>query len=125
MPNEQPSEFVLDVVDWQGRRVHMTARTFSSHELRHPEIREYLEEAKQTIADPDIVLEDNDSGVLLYRYGLGRQQYDKTYLVVIVHYSGHIGIVATYFFTRRLADLPIRESRFVHIGGQRIRLSRG
>jgi hypothetical protein len=67
VPNEQPSGFVLDVVDWQGRRVRMTARTFSIHELRHPEIREYLEEAKQTIADPDIVLEDNDSGVLLYR----------------------------------------------------------
>ena len=67
MPSE---EFVFDVLDFKGRRVRLTRRTFENHLPIHPEISEYLEEAKQVISDPDGALELDNGAVVVFRYGL-------------------------------------------------------
>jgi len=98
-----PDEYVFEIEDWRGRHVSLTQRTFENHLQRHPEFPEYVEEAKQTIHDPDVVQESDTGATLLYRFGIGRPPYSRLYLMVVVYYrrrgEGQVGTVATYFFT--------------------------
>jgi len=92
---------------------------------------EYLEEAKETIRDPDIVQYSSTGATLLYRFGLGRMPYSQLYLMVVVYYKKREGkqegVVATYFFTDSLAyNEPIVEHRAQWVNGIRYHLgSRG
>lgn len=104
----------------------MTQKTFDNHKERHPEIVGYVEEAKQTIADPDVVLETDNGAVQLFRRGLGRKPFERTYLEVVVYYRGKPanGVVATYHFTDRLGSGRLLELRHQWIVGQRICLGK-
>ena len=121
MPSE---EFVFDVLDFKGRRVRLTRRTFENHLPIHPEISEYLEEAKQVISDPDGALELDNGAVVVFRYGLGRAKFEGCHLGVVVYYrtekEGEEGVVATYHFFRRLPDGAALEHRHQWVAGQRI-----
>ena len=85
-PDEPIPRYVFEIRDWQGRVVRMTQKTFDNHRERHAEIPDYIEEAKATIRDPDRVYKgDVGRSLHLYRYGLGRGIYARTYLAVIVY----------------------------------------
>ncbi len=119
-----PAGYVIETEDWRGRSVRMTQRTFDIHAERRPMTSEYLEEAKTTIRDPDIVQPSSSGATLLYRFGLGRPPYQRLYLMVAVHYrqrgETEEGTVATYFFTDSLAfQEPLIEYRAQWLNGQR------
>ena len=114
--------YMFEVKDWCGRTVRLTRRTFETHKERHPEFTQYIEAAKQTIQDPDLVAEADNGGTSLVRFGLGRKPFGKLYLVVIVFYRGAEGTEATHHFTSRLGDLRIIETRHVWLAGKRFSL---
>ncbi len=123
-----PVEHVFQIEDWRGRRVHLTQQTFESHAHRRSEFAEYLEEAKETVNDPDIVQESDTGATFLYRFAIGRPPFSRLYLKVVIFYrqqgERQVGTVATYFFTDALAlDTPIIEHRAQWIAGQRFFLS--
>ncbi len=117
------NKYVFEVIDWRGRLVRMTQRTYDTHVERHAEIPEYIQEAQATIADPDAVYK-SDVGRTehLYRFGLGRGIYARTYLVVVIHYQEDqsTGIVATYYCRKRRPKLDVLATRYVHVDGIRI-----
>ena len=104
-----PVEYVFEIEDWLGRPVRLTQRTFNNHVNKRSITSEYLEEAKTTIRDPDVVQPSSSGATLLYRFGLGRPPYSRLYLMVAVHYQTRRGTqegaVATYFFTDTLVVL--------------------
>jgi hypothetical protein len=103
----------------------MTQRTFQNHISRHPEIPEYVQEAKQTISDPDIVMEADNGAILLYRRGLGRRPFTNLWLTIVIYYRGtpSVGTVATYYFTDEIADGRPVENRAAWIAGERFPLA--
>ena len=109
-------EYVFEIEDWLGRPVRLTQRTFENRANKRSMTSGYLEEAKVTIRDPDIVQLSSSGATLLYRFGLGRSPYSRLYLMVAVHYrtrgGTEAGAVATYFFTDKLAyNEPVIEYR--------------
>ncbi len=84
----------------------MRTEVYERHLPKHPEMAEYLEEAAEAVVDPDVVLEEDDGSLVSYRMGLGRDKFEKCFVVVPVHYSktfwGEIGEVATFHLARRL-----------------------
>lgn len=83
---------------------------------------QYIEEAKQTIQDPDIVAEADNGALSLFRFGLGRKPFQNLYLVVIVYYKGMEGVEATHHFTTMLGDLRIIEHRQQWLAGNRFKV---
>lgn len=102
---EQKAELAFEVRDRKGRPVQLRADVYERHLPKHPEMADYLEEAKETIADPDLELED-DGSTVYYRMGLGRDEFEKCFVKVPVRYKrtlwGEVGEVATFHLTRRL-----------------------
>ena len=111
--------YIFEVQDWRGRTVRLTKRTFEKHEKRHPEFAPYIEEAKQTIQDPDFVAEADNGAVALFRFGLGHKPFENLFLEVIVYYSGEEGIEATHHFTTEVGGLQIIEHRYQWLTGTR------
>ena len=80
---------------------------------------DYIEEAKQTIADPDHELSDDEADgncIVYYRWGLGRGKFEKCFIKVPVYYErtllwGRVGEVATFHLTRRLGRGKITWTR--------------
>lgn len=119
-----PLGYVFEIADWKRRSVLLTQQTFDNHVHRHPEFPEYVEEAKETVRDPDIVQESDTGATYLYRFGIGRPPFSRLYLKVVVFYrqrgSGQTGTVATYFFTDVLAfDARVIEYRAQWVNGRR------
>lgn len=117
-------EYVFEIEDWKGRIVRLTQRTFDNHAKKRSMTNEYLEEAKETIRDPDTVQHSSTGATLLYRFGLGRTPYSQLYLMVVVYYKkrdrNEEGVVATYFFTDSLAyNGPMIEHRAQWLNGIR------
>lgn len=117
-------EYVFEIEDWQRRLVRLTRRTFENHVRKRSVTSEYLEEAKQTIQDPDVVQLSSTGATFLYRFGLGRTPYSRLYLMVVVYYrrreGNQEGTVATYFFTDTLAfGEPVISHRAQWMNGQR------
>ena len=118
--------YIFEIKDWRGRIVRLTRKTFEVHEKRHQEFRQYIEAAKQTIQDPDIVAEADNGAVSLFRFGLGHKSFERLYLQVIVYYKKVEkeveGKEATHHFTSAIGDLQVIEHRYQWLGGQRFGL---
>jgi hypothetical protein len=107
---EMDEEIRFEVRDRLGRLVRLREEVYQRHLPEHPEMSEYVEEAKQTIAGPDFELADEDESGNCYKYyrmGLGRDKFQKCFLMVPVYYRetlfwGEVGEVATFHFTRRV-----------------------
>jgi hypothetical protein len=120
MSNKNQTKYIFEIRDWRNRIVRLTNRTYDIHEKRHPEFVPYLEAAKQTIQDPDIIAEADNGAILLIRYGLGQKYFKSLYLFVVVFYNGDEGIEATHHFARELGNLKIIEQRYFWILGNRL-----
>jgi len=118
------SNYIFEVQDWRGRTVRLTRRTFEVHKKRHPEFVPYVEEAKQTIQDPDFVAEADSGAVALFRFGLGHKPFENLFLEVIVYYNGEQGIEATHHFTTEVGSLIILEYRYQWLSGNRFDMRR-
>lgn len=103
-------EEVFQVKDRHGRLVRLRASVYYGHLPNRPEMAEYIQEAAQTVADPDHELEDDEAEgicIVYYRLGLGRDKFAKCFIAVPVYYSrtllwGEVGEVATFYLPRKL-----------------------
>lgn len=72
----------------------------------HPEIRDYLEDARSTIERPDIVFQSTRDARcrLFYRLSVGRGSFIGKHLVVVIKYiaeeAGERGYVSTLYLSR-------------------------
>ena len=90
--------------------VRLRKSVYEKHLPKRPEMADYIEEAKQTIADPDHELVDDEAeekSTIFHRLGLGRDAFEKCFIMVPVHYQktllwGEVGEVATFHLTRRI-----------------------
>ena len=119
MASKSHGQYIFEVKDWLGRIVRLTRHTYDIHKDRHPEFSPYIEASKETIKDPDFVAETDSKAIALFRFGLGKNLYKHLYLVVIVHYEGKVGRVATHYFTSRIGDLKIIKIRHQWVSGLR------
>lgn len=106
---EQHEELVFEVRDRHGTLVRLRKSVYEKHLPKHPEMADYIEEAQQTIADPDHELVDDEAegkSTIYYRLGLGRGAFEKCFVMVPVYYQktlwGEVGEVATLHLTRRI-----------------------
>jgi hypothetical protein len=113
-------DYIFEIRDWQNRIVRLSKCTYDIHEKRHLEFVPYLESAKLTIQDPDIVAEADNNGIFLVRYGLGKQYFKNLYLCVVIFYNEGEGIEATHHFQREIGDLRIIERRYIWVAGNRL-----
>lgn len=99
----------FDTRDRFGTRVILTLRNWREHTRKHPEIRDYLDAVRQTVKDPDLIIEDAPGRLRNYSLGIVGGRWQRFYLQVIVRYDrGEGGIVATAWFTPRPAAGEIR-----------------
>jgi len=102
----EQEKITFEVRDRLGRTVRLRESVYERHLPTHREMADYLEEAKQTIIDPDYELEDGENCYGYYRMGLGKGRYEKCFIAVPVYYRrtlwGDEGEVATFHLTRRL-----------------------
>ena len=99
-------KYIFETKDRNGIIVRLDRRTFDRHLTYHPEICNYVDEAKLTIEAPDVILVDNDNCHHHYRLGLGKDKFRKCYVQVLVYYfrRGDIteGKVASFWLTRNV-----------------------
>lgn len=101
---------VFETTDRLGRWVRCRRSVYQRHLTEHPEMEDYIEEAKLTVGDPDCEYReeaDNEemSIRVYYRMGLGRGQFEKCLIKVPVYYDRtNEGEVATFYFTRRVTE---------------------
>ncbi len=106
---EVQEQYRFETVDRERRVVRYREAIYQRHLRQHPEMAEYVEEAKQTVNDPDCITSDDDGGrdyQVYYRFGLGRGKHAKCFIKVPVYYHrtlwGEVGEVATFHLTRRI-----------------------
>lgn len=96
---------VFETTDIFNVPVSLPLATWEEHiKVYHPEIEEYLTEAKGVIEDPNVVSIDTETQMtkIFSGLGLGRGRFKKLYLRTIVQYGGVRGRVATIHFADTL-----------------------
>lgn len=94
----------FETEDRLGRTVRLRESVYERHLPDRLEMADYLEDARRTIEDPDIELEDEDEGCYIYcRFGLGRDRWEKCFVKVFVYFNAqNVGEVATFFLPSRV-----------------------
>ena len=94
-------ELIFEVNDKSGRKIHLSNERWAHINQEHPEVAPYLEDIKDTLANPTRIIqyEDDDNVNYYYRYFKGRQ---LQYLLVIVKYLNNHGFIITAYFVRNI-----------------------
>ena len=95
--------FIFKITDKTSRNIHLTSERWAhitSPSSLHPYMVNYLEDVKQTIIKPDLIINQkfDDFMVNYYKY----IKEEKMYLLVGVKYLNGGGFVTTAFLTRKL-----------------------
>ncbi|MBI2449161.1 hypothetical protein HYV49_02595 [Candidatus Pacearchaeota archaeon] len=94
---------VFEIVDKTGRKIRLTKERWkhiTSPEFLHPYMTNYLEEIKQSLTKPDIIIPHkyNDMKANYYKFIKDRKQY----LLVAVNYLNGEGFINTSFITSKI-----------------------
>lgn len=95
----------LEVVDRFGTIVRLDHSNWEKHKTRHPEVIEYHAQLTVAVSDPDVVMEDADTGAYhFYRLGLTHGKHSRNYLKVVVEYyeGGTIGKMKSWWLPRSI-----------------------
>ena len=108
--------YVFETKDRYGVTVRLSRHTYECHLVYRPEMADYIEEAKTTIEDPDIIKIDKGGCHHHWRGGLGKgQRFGKCYVEVLVHYhfaEDHMeGRVASYWLPRKIGKGTVKWKR--------------
>ena len=89
-----------EVFTKRGKRIVLNTERWNHLVLRHPEMNEYLEEIKEVLQNPDIIIKDNfeDNVILYHKY----YKVKGIYIVIIV--DEEKGFILTSYTT----DTPKR-----------------
>ncbi len=95
--------FVFEITDRTGRKIYLTKERWThitNPASLHPYMANYLEEVKQTLIKPDLIVQQkfDDSKANYYKH----IKEEKVYLLVGVKYLNGKGFVITAFLTRKI-----------------------
>ncbi|MEK6819670.1 MAG: PBECR2 nuclease fold domain-containing protein [Nanoarchaeota archaeon] len=92
-------EIVFEIKDKSGRKIHLSKERWKHIVLKHPDIGGRLEEIKQVLEKPDLIISHkfDDAMRNYYKY----YKSEKCYLLISVKYLNGKGFVATSFFTEK------------------------
>ena len=93
---------IFKVVDKTGRKIHLSEERWShitSPQNLHPYMTNYLEEVKETLRNPQLILQHENRETVDYYYYLKER---KQYLLVAVKYLNGNGFITTAFITRNI-----------------------
>jgi hypothetical protein len=105
------STWIFEITDYEGTPVVLSQTTWhakagNDESGSHPEIRDYLEEVRTTIASPDLVFQStrDERSRIFYRLSVGRGNLAGKHVVVVVKYvqetTGKRGYVGTIYLSR-------------------------
>lgn len=93
-------DYIFEIVDKSGRRIHLTKERWSHIRKKHPEV-EDLEEVEQSLRNPDKIT-PNYSDKTVQRYYKYFKNKRLPYLLVIVKYLNGEGYIVTAYFDRHI-----------------------
>lgn len=104
---------IFEVMDQQGILVRLDRSVWKDKILApspkgHPEVEPYLDQVKETISNPDLVMESakRTDVRIYYRLRAGQDRYEGKHLLVIVKYVFEkeiiVGYVSTTYLTRKI-----------------------
>lgn len=93
---------VFEVSSVLGKRVRLTKAQWLHIRDRHPEIRGQQSKLRETLEQPDFVVESIQDGTIHYvRYYTKTPVTDKYLLLIVKHLNGD-GFIITSFFVNRI-----------------------
>ena len=98
-PTPLVGELIFEVIDKTGRTIRLTKDRWS-HINAHNFMSDKIEEIKQTLIKPDLIIPHkyDESKRNYYRY----DKESKRYLLVAVKYLNGAGYISTSFITRKI-----------------------
>ena len=94
--------FIFEVKDKTGRKIRLTKKQWTHINKKHPAIANYLDEIKETIENPDAVIESEEENVYLYYKYYKRLKSPYNYILVIVKYLNGEGYVMSAYFEKNI-----------------------
>lgn len=92
-------DYIFEVVDKTGRKIHLSKGRWSHIQIEHPQIND-IEEIKETLLKPMKILEsDRDENV---RWYFVYKKHKKRYLKISVKYLNGEGYIITAHFTSKI-----------------------
>ena len=94
---------IFEVIDKSGRKIRLTKERWShitSPAFLHPYMTNYLEEIKETLIKPNIMILQKTDGTNMNYYKYLKER--RRYLLVAVKYLNGDGYVTTAFMTRNV-----------------------
>ncbi len=112
---DAPSEWVFETIDYAGTSVLLSRATWrakAGHDEQgsHPEIHDYLEDARATIESPTLVFQStrDERSRIFYRLGVGRGEFVGKHIVVAVKYvqeaTSRRGYVTMLYLSRAVSS---------------------
>ena len=93
--------YILEVIDKNGRVVHLSSERWSHIRKYHADI-ERFEEVSETLKNPDNVFADEREKVtIFYKFFKNKKQKSK-FLRVVVKYLNGSGFVMSAYFVRNI-----------------------
>ena len=94
--------FIFEVKDKTGRKIRLTKKQWTHINKKHPAIANYLDEIKETIENPDAVIESEEENVYLYYKYYKRLKSPYNYILAIVKYLNGEGYIMSAYFEKNI-----------------------
>ena len=101
--NKKGMEYIFEILDKNGRKIHLSKERWSHIVNDHPEISNRLEEIRDTLKRPLAVrTSDYDENVRFYYRYYKNINLKEKYLLVIVKYLNGNGFIITIFYINKI-----------------------
>jgi hypothetical protein len=98
-------DYVFEVIDKTGRKIHLSKERWSHIRKKHPEI-ENLELIEQTIKNPDKVIPFIYDEKIYYFYKYFKNlKAPKQYLLIIIKYLNGEGFIITAYLEKDIKGI--------------------
>lgn len=94
------SDFIFEITDKTGRKIHLTKERWSHIATKHPDISDKIEDLKKALINPSLIVQHKYDDTMRNYYLYNKEE--KCYLQVVVKYLNGIGFIASSFFTRKI-----------------------
>ena len=101
--NKKGMEYIFEILDKNGRKIHLSKERWSHIVNDHPEISNRLEEIRDIVKNPLIIKESKDDENVrhYYKYYKNLKQKAKNLLVSVKYLNGH-GYIITSFYVDKI-----------------------
>ncbi len=90
---------IIEFIDKSGRKIHISPERWS-HILQHPEMTNQTERIRETLLQPDVILNSSTDQQVHYYFRYYKER--REYLFVSVKYLNGEGFIITAFYTNKV-----------------------